>query len=88
MKYTCACCGYITLTEKPPGTFEICEICYWEDDNVQFEDPDYEGGANRVSLRHAQKNFLAFGASEEIFLDRIREIHHSVIQDSTWKALS
>lgn len=60
----------------------------WEDDNVQFENPDYEGGANRVSLRHAQKNFLAFGASEQVSLDRVRKIHHSDIQDSTWKALS
>ncbi|MBS7426825.1 hypothetical protein KHP59_01710 [Virgibacillus sp. 19R1-5] len=50
MKYTCPCCGYKTLNEEPPGTFEICEICFWEDDYTQFADPDYEGGANAPSL--------------------------------------
>ncbi|MDR2992886.1 MAG: hypothetical protein LBV11_03505, partial [Bacillus cereus] len=24
MKYTCPCCGYRTLEEEPPGTYEIC----------------------------------------------------------------
>ncbi|MDR4171232.1 CPCC family cysteine-rich protein [Bacillus nitratireducens] len=58
MKYTCPCCGYKTLEEEPPGTFDICSICFWEDDNVQFDDPDYEGGANEESLRQYQKVFL------------------------------
>ncbi|PGR86661.1 CPCC family cysteine-rich protein [Bacillus pseudomycoides] len=58
MKYTCPCCGYKTLEEEPPGTFDICSICFWEDDNVQFDDPDYEGGANEESLRQYQKAFL------------------------------
>ncbi|MBL1704243.1 hypothetical protein DXB51_09685 [Bacillus cereus] len=48
MKYTCPCCGYETLEEEPPGTYEICSICYWEDDEVQFNDPDFEGGANEA----------------------------------------
>lgn len=50
MKYTCPCCGYKILDEEPTDTFEICEICYWEDDGVQFRNPYYEGGANEVSL--------------------------------------
>ncbi|MBC6973621.1 hypothetical protein H9I32_14995 [Bacillus sp. Xin] len=58
MKYTCPCCGYKTLEEEPPGTFDICSICFWEDDNVQFDDPDYEGGANEESLRQYQKAFF------------------------------
>jgi len=58
MKYTCPCCGYKTLEEEPPGTFDICSICFWEDDNIQFDDPDYEGGANEESLRQYQKAFL------------------------------
>lgn len=58
MKYTCPCCGYKTLEEEPPGTFDICSICFWEDDNVQFDDPDYEGGVNEESLKQHQKAFL------------------------------
>ena len=53
-KYKCPCCGNYTLTEEPPGTFEICSLCHWEDDNVQFDDPHYAGGANVISLYEAQ----------------------------------
>ncbi|MBU3129945.1 hypothetical protein LGL55_19455 [Clostridium tagluense] len=55
--YACPCCGYKTLSEKPPGTYEICKVCYWEDDGLQYGDPDCEVGANQESLRVAQKNF-------------------------------
>ncbi|MGD9108076.1 MAG: CPCC family cysteine-rich protein [Gammaproteobacteria bacterium] len=71
--YECPCCGYLTLSEKPPGTFEICPVCFWEDDNVQFDDPGYAGGANKVSLSQAKKNFARFGASDERFLSRVRK---------------
>ncbi len=30
-KYTCLCCGYKTLDEKR-GSFDICPVCFWEDD--------------------------------------------------------
>lgn len=46
-KYKCKCCGYYTLSEKPldhngyPGTFEICPVCFWEDDSIQYKNPDY-----------------------------------------------
>lgn len=61
--FPCPCCGYRTLGEEPPGTFEICPVCLWEDDDVQFRDPDYPGGANRVSLKDARENLRRFGAS-------------------------
>ena len=57
MKYTCPCCGYKSLDSEPPGTFTICEVCDWEDDSVQFDDPDYEGGANGYSLRQSQYKY-------------------------------
>lgn len=58
--YACPCCGYKTLLQKPPGTYEICHVCHWEDDGVQYYDPDYVGGANQdFSLRIAQKYFLS-----------------------------
>ena len=45
MRYPCPCCGYFTLDAEPVGTFEVCPVCYWEDDDVQAADPAYEGGA-------------------------------------------
>ncbi len=67
-KFKCSCCNNFTLESKPPGTFEICPVCYWEDDNVQFEDPDYEGGANEVSLNRARENYIKTGVSSEKYL--------------------
>ncbi|MDX8363466.1 MULTISPECIES: CPCC family cysteine-rich protein [Bacillaceae] len=88
MKYTCPCCGYITLDEEPPGTYEICNICFWEDDLVQFNDPDYEGGANIPSLRQAQRNYLKFGACDELSINSVREPLIDEIKDFNWKILS
>ena len=87
MKYTCSCCGYKTLDEKPPGTYDICPICFWEDDAVQFDDPDYEGGANEVSLRQAQKNFVEFGACDRKALSHVRSPGENDERDAEWKAL-
>jgi Cysteine-rich CPCC len=46
--YPCPCCGYRTLPQEAGGTYALCPICFWEDDGVQLDDPDYEGGANVV----------------------------------------
>lgn len=88
MKYTYPCCGYKSLDEEPPGTYDICKICFWEDDVVQFADPDYEGGANGASLRQAQKNYEKFGACEERYIPFVREASESDERDPNWKCLS
>jgi hypothetical protein len=71
-RFFCPCCGYATLGEAPPGTFEICDICFWEDDDVQFRDPLATAGANRVSLTEAQANFIQYGVSELRFREHVR----------------
>ncbi|MGM0924766.1 MAG: CPCC family cysteine-rich protein [Bacillota bacterium] len=85
MKYTCPCCGYKTLDEEPPGTYDICSICFWEDDGVQYSDPDFEGGANQASLRQAQQNFVKFGACEEGCIKFVRKPNKEDIKDLNWK---
>lgn len=60
------------MTEEPPGTFEVCPVCYWEDDEVQFKNLDYEGGANTVSLRVARENYARLQACSEEFLNHVR----------------
>jgi hypothetical protein len=71
-RFACPCCGFLTLDEAPPGTFEICPVCYWEDDNVQHEDPNYRGGANGVNLNEARANFRTFGAVTTDAVTRVR----------------
>ncbi len=70
MSVPCLCCGYFTILER--YDFEICPVCGWEDDNVQGDDPEYEGGANKVSLKEARSNFSTFGASSFDRLPRVR----------------
>ena len=56
-KYICPCCGQHTLLEEPPGTYEICSVCGWEDDEIQYNNPNYIGGANKISLKEAQLQY-------------------------------
>ena len=72
VRYACPCCDYLTLTEPPSGTFADCPVCVWEDDGIQFRDPDYAGGANSPSLRHARDTFRRIGASEARLLSLAR----------------
>jgi hypothetical protein len=69
-RFPCPCCGFRTLSQ--PGSYEICQVCWWEDDEVQARDPDYAGGANTVSLRTARENYHAFGASDRQFTGKVR----------------
>ena len=71
-KHLCPCCGYFTLGERADNTFQIWPVCYWEDDGVQFDNPNYEGGANRVSLNKAKRNFEKYGAMEKRFVNQVR----------------
>ncbi len=57
MKFECQCCGDKTSDESAIGPFDICELCGWEADSVRSKQPDYEGGANGISLREARYKF-------------------------------
>jgi len=85
MKYPCPCCGYKTFNNPPDGTYAICAVCYWEDDPVQLKDPNYEGGANSISLKQAQKNFLEFGASRKEMVRCVRPPMWQEQRDESWK---
>lgn len=63
--YPCPCCGFITLTER--SAYEICPVCFWEDDGQDDHDADeVRGGPNRaLSLTVARANFQAMGACGE-----------------------
>lgn len=71
--FPCPCCQFLTLSKAPPGTYDICPVCNWEDDPVQFYDPEFKGGANEVSLSAARKNLQTFGSSCKEGLGSVRE---------------
>jgi Cysteine-rich CPCC len=36
--YACPCCGFLTLDER--GGYDICPVCFWEDDGQDHHDAD------------------------------------------------
>ena len=82
--YTCACCGYKTLSDTP-GSYDICHICFWEDDQVQLLDPWFAGGANKPSLAEAQANFARFGACDEHGRQFVEGISAEDEKDPEWR---
>lgn len=80
-RYPCPCCGYYTLEQRPPGTDEICPVCCWHDDRVQFDDPNMSGGANRVSPITAKRNFAEIRASDSRFKEHVRPPWESELGD-------
>ena len=81
MKYSCPCCGYYTFENRPDGSYDICPVCFWEDDPIQLKNPDYEGGANRLSLNQARKNFLEFRACEKEMIVFTRKPNSDEMQE-------
>ncbi|WP_349745325.1 CPCC family cysteine-rich protein, partial [Roseateles cavernae] len=51
--FPCPSCGFFVFGE-PPGSYEICDLCGWEDDHVQLAHPAMGGGANKRSLVQSQ----------------------------------
>lgn len=54
--YKCRVCGIGEIKES----HEICNICGWEDDAVQNDDPNYTGGANELSLNQYRQFWLLY----------------------------
>ena len=52
MRVLCRCCKKYWIEDD---VHDICVVCGWEDDPVQNDDEDWEGGANNLSLREYRK---------------------------------
>jgi len=83
----CPCCGYDTFDSKDRLNYSICPICFWEDDPIGFEDENFVGGANRVSLIQARKNYIKFGACEESMISNTRKANNRDTLNPEWNNL-
>ena len=86
VKYPCPCCGYLVF-EESPGSYEICPICFWEDDLTQLRFPRMSGGANRVSLIEAQENYFRYAVSELRFRTNVRAAEASDVREPQWRRI-
>ena len=84
-KFSCPCCLYRTFDVVPDGTAEVCPVCAWKDDTDQHNDPDCEGGANNISLKQVQRNFVEFGACEKEWIGHVRKPKKSEQRNADWK---
>jgi hypothetical protein len=83
MNTFCPCCGYKTLSSE--RHYDICSICFWEDDPIQYDDPFYEGGANHISLLTAKENFEQIGACDLESIQYVRKPSIYPDRDTDWK---
>ena len=73
MKSKCVCCGHYTINNENPLYHDIYPVCFWENDPIQNEKPDYVGGANKMSLNEAKKSYELYGAISQEFIQYVRK---------------
>ncbi|MBE6653511.1 MAG: hydrolase [Ruminococcaceae bacterium] len=69
-RFACLCCGCKTLASR--GEYDICPVCFWEDD-PEARNPDEMNDCNGVSLTEARENYKKFGACREDMLLHVRK---------------
>jgi hypothetical protein len=69
----CPCCGYRTIDDR--GLYDICQVCYWEDDGQDDHNADVIlGSPNKsLSLTVARRNFQEFGACDRRYSKFVRK---------------
>lgn len=55
---SCPCCNYETLVQR--GEYDICPVCFWEDDGNN--NPSRYSGPNHMTLSEGRRNFEKYGA--------------------------
>jgi hypothetical protein len=71
-RFKCPCCRFLTLEQR--GGFEICPVCFWEDDGQDEHDAAIvRGGPNGgLSLGQARRNYATFGACDARSKEHVR----------------
>ncbi|NMG65844.1 hypothetical protein GPA19_12895 [Azoarcus indigens] len=66
----CDCCDYFTIPEGED--FEICPVCFWEQDASGISEPSQPSGANHgLSLLEGRENFKTLGACDKRFISNV-----------------
>ncbi|MEM9914868.1 MAG: CPCC family cysteine-rich protein [Planctomycetota bacterium] len=67
--HLCPCCDYATLEER--GVYDICPVCFWEDDGQDVDALDRVSGPNHITLREGRRHFLSCGACDPSMLKHV-----------------
>ncbi|GAA4668079.1 CPCC family cysteine-rich protein [Frondihabitans cladoniiphilus] len=82
--FPCPCCGHLTL-ELGPGDYDLCRVCFWEDDPDQLRFPESPRGANGYSLIEGQRTYSETGTSHAAFSSKVRAALAEEPIDSGWR---
>ncbi len=66
----CKCCGANCIQES--GNYEICSICFWEDDGIS--DENTYSNVNHLTLKEAKANYRKFKACSIEFVNHVDKI--------------
>ena len=85
-RYTCPCCGYRTLTEGP-GAYDLCPVCFWEDDGMHQDEVASLEGPNGMTLAEGQRLYRRYGTSVLHALGKVRPPAADETRDRDWRPL-
>lgn len=66
----CACCGYRTIGNR--GQYEICPVCFWEDEGMTGAELGAYSWPNHMTLGQGQEAFRTLGACGARFVRLVR----------------
>jgi hypothetical protein len=79
VKSACPCCGHLTLDGR--NNYDICPVCFWEDDGTGDEpvlhpfhdEPTLQSPANKgMTLSEARANYASCSACEPSMVRNVR----------------
>lgn len=75
----CPICGNNKMKDN---ICDVCEICGWEDDNIQQSDHNYYGGANHLSVNESRiEYFLLHTEKTKCKTAELKHRYHNSIGD-------
>ncbi len=78
--HPCPCCGFKTLPGR--GDYDLCPVCWWEDDDAE---PWEYSGPNGRTLVEAQQEFLAQRRPYRLRPGRVRAPRDHEARDPDWR---
>ena len=82
--YTCPCCGFRTLS-RGPGDYDLCPVCFWEDDGMHGNDAASMAGPNGMTLAEGQRLYRRYGTSALHAAGRVRPPASDEPPDPDWR---
>jgi Cysteine-rich CPCC len=83
----CPICGYLTIENR--CDWDICPVCFWEDDVLVVGDKDASSSANGgMFISTAQANYMLYGYSDPKHQAHVRPPNSQEAKDPQWTPLT